>query len=332
MKTYKKVVLILMVLSGIIAGFFACETDITVDLPRAQEKLNVQAYIELNEFPIVFLTKNTSYFDPIDTNKIKNLLIWNNDATVFVTCNGIVDTLVPHDFYIDETNAGPMWPYKGYIGTKFKGQIGSTYRLDIQYDNKDYFSTTTIKDTVGIDSVKYTPFIMSNTLDTVISGYLTLFWKNSPESEYFAVRTRSPRQHWFYRPMMVNVIDDKLNGEEPFLSCPFITRSYERNSYYAAPDDPEDTTSFMSKILFHPMDTVEIKLATLDDDAYLFWQSWERSRMTDGNPFVNPASVKSNIKGAPAVGSWIGYGSWIGKYFIDTTNLHIVKQFTVVKL
>lgn len=325
MKLLKKHIFTAIVLSVIFIGFFACEKDITVELPRAEEKLNVQAYIELDEFPIVFLTKNTSYFDPIDTNKIKDLIIWGNDANVTVTCNGIIDTLIPF-------KNGQMWPYKGYIGTKIKGQIGNSYRLDIKYNNKEFFSTTTILDTVGIDSVKYTSLLQISVAEGKKLGYLTIYWKNNPMNEHFAIRTKSPSQKWFYRPMVVNVIDDKLNDNDPFLSCPYLTKGYERNSYYAASEDDNDTTSFLDHIMFYPLDTVEIKLSTIDDEAFLFWQSIDRSKMTDGNPFVNPASVKSNIKGAPAVGSWIGYGSWAGKYFIDTTNASKKRNYSVVKL
>ncbi|MDR2834713.1 MAG: DUF4249 domain-containing protein [Bacteroidales bacterium] len=298
------IILIIFTISELI--ILSCEKDITVDLPKTEEKLNVQASIDLNEYPIVFLTKNMSYFDKADTAFVKNLIVSGNQAVVVVSCNGIADTLSPHKF--------PVWPFDGYIGSKFKGAIGNYYDLKINYDNKEYYATTTIRDTIGIDSVK---FNIVSIRDTFQTGYLTLFWRNpSTNGNYFAIRLKSTYQNWFFRPMMVNVIDDKLIDNSPFVSCPFVTKSYARNSFFSRQDE-EDTLHFEQEFLFKIGDTISIQLSTLDEISYLFWSSWERNKMTDGNPFMNPASVKSNIKGAPANGAWIGYGAFIKSFFIN---------------
>lgn len=298
----------------------SCETDISVDLPRPEEKLNVQASIDLDEYSIVFLTKNLAYFDIVDSVFVENLIISNDEATVVVSSNGISDTLIPHNF--------PIWPYKGYIGTKIKGQIGQDYNLDIKYNNNSYYSTTSIRDTFGIDSVNLVPIVFidkqENKLDTIIAGYLTLYWKNPTGiGNYFAIRSKSNKQNWYYRSMMVNVIDDKLVEGLDFINCPYVTKSYARNSFYARQDE-EDTTHFAKEFLYQKGDTFSIKLSTIDENSYLFWQSWERNKITDGNPFVNPASVKSNIKGDPANGAWIGYGASKSLFYIDD-SLKIIR-------
>lgn len=298
----------------------SCETDITVDLPRPEEKLNVQGSIELDDYSIVFLTKNLAYFDVVDSAYVADLVVTDSEATVTVSSNGIIDTLVPHIF--------PVWPYKGFIGTKIKGQIGQSYNLEIRYDNKKYYSTTTIRDTIGIDSVTYHPSIffndIANTADTTFAGFLTLYWRNPVGTgDYFAIRSKTNNQQWYYRSIMVNVLDDKLVEGLDYISCPYISKSYARNSFFAIQDE-EDTTSFADSFLFQKGDSIYLKLSTLDENSYLFWQSWDRNKLTDGNPFVNPASVKSNIVAAPANGAWIGYGAAKAVYYIND-SLKIVR-------
>ena len=86
-------------LSAIILLAVSCEKDISVDMPRPDEKLIVEGIIELNEYPVVFLTKNAAYFDVVDTAVVTNSIVSGNQAQVIVSNGIITDTLTPHTSY-----------------------------------------------------------------------------------------------------------------------------------------------------------------------------------------------------------------------------------------
>lgn len=281
----------------------SCEKEISVELPRPESKIMVEGFIEIDDYSVVFLTKNLSYFDAIDTSFVDDLIISGDDAVVIVYDGAQNDTLI--HVTLDR------WPYKAYRGTKIKGQSGKEYELKIIYDDKVYYSHTTIKDPIQIDSVLYEKIFLSDTL-----GTFTAYWKNPPGyGDYFTLTLKMSTQKWFYRSnSMVSLIDDKLLESNEVISIPMITKGYERNSFFPKDSDEIDWNDIM---LFKKGDTVSLKLSVIDEEAYLFWSSWYRSKMTDGNPFTNPARIKSNISGNPANGSWIGYGSYIQTLYIN---------------
>ena len=282
-------------------------------MPRPIDKIVVEGMIELDEYPIVFITKNAAYFDIVDTAVVNNSIIYGNKARVIVSNGDLVDTLTPATFN--------RWPYYGYIGTKFKGSIHGQYDLQIIYNSLEYYATTTIPDTVAIDSVWADPI---GNIDSLC--LLSAKWQD-PDflGNYYTLVTKvHVEQNWFYRPFFgFHIIDDKLDNNNPMTFTP-LTKGYERNTYY----NDFDTTDIemVQKIAYAVGDTVSIKLQTIDDESYSFWNSWYRNLVTDGNPFTNPATVKTNIYGAPANGYWIGYGtSIITVYITDTTHLEIIK-------
>ena len=58
----------LILLPLVVLGLSACEKEITVDLPKTEQKLVVEGTIEPGQPPIVLLTRTESYFDPLDAS------------------------------------------------------------------------------------------------------------------------------------------------------------------------------------------------------------------------------------------------------------------------
>lgn len=293
----------------------SCEKDITVDLPRPSEKITIEGTIELNEYPIVFLSKNLAYFDQVDTSFVNNLIIGSNQATVIVSYNGTHDTLSQQHV--------SRWPYYAFVGSKFQGQLNSTYDLKVIYNDQEYFSSTNILDTIAIDSVGFDKL---GTFDSV--GFVTIRWQDPASiGDYYSLYTKHVGvQDWYYRPFFsTHISDDKLINGDAFEFYP-VTRGYERNDYFNDFEDPNDTTSsFLDQIAYKVGDTVSVKLAKIDENSYQFWSSWYRNMMTEGNPFTNPASVKTNIIGENVNGFWIGRASYISTFYIvDTANVEMI--------
>lgn len=298
----------------VIIGFVSCVKDITVDLPKPEEKIAIEGMIETDEYPIVFLTKNAAYFDIVDTAVLAASIIRESQATVIVSNGTTTDTLSPVVLN--------RWPYFGYQGTKFTGKPNSFYNLKVIYGDKEFTSTTFIPDTIGIDSVWFDRVEGSDSL-----GFLSFRWMDPAETgNYYTVLSKvEGQQPWYYRPFFgIHLIDDKLDNNNEMTYTP-MTKGYERNDYYHDPWDGENV-EFLELVCYKIGDTVSLKLSTIDADSYNFWSSVYRSTMTEGNPFTNPASVKSNIEGDPANGYWIGSGSFVRTvYLADSTNVVIVR-------
>jgi hypothetical protein len=281
-------------------------------MPKPSDKLVVEGTIEIDEYPVVFLTKNAAYFDIVDTIVVENSIIHDNQATVIVSNGYQIDTLKPSIF--------SRWPYKGYIGTKFKGTINGSYDLKILYNDNVYYSTTTIPDSVGIDSVRF-----DKIADTEKKGFLYCRWLDPVETgNYYTLLTKvHGKQNWFYRPFFgFHHTDDKIGNNTEMEFNP-ISRGYERNTYFH--DFKEADAGMFSHVAFKIGDTVSLKLSTIDQNSYTFWNSWYRNSITDGNPFTNPATVVSNIQGAPVNGYWIGYGSYVTTVcIVDSTTVKII--------
>jgi hypothetical protein len=119
----------------------------------------------------------------------------------------------------------------------------------------------------------------------------------------------------YYRPYALNhIISDKMSDGQA-MSFAMVVKGLERNAYYDNFFTKEERDSFVNKLgdifCFREGDSVSLKLSTIDNVSYNIWESWYRNYLTDGNPFTNPASVKTNIEsadGTKAYGFWVGYG------------------------
>ena len=81
---YKYLLLISIIL-------FSCQEEITLDLPKADDKLVIEGSIENGFPPYIIITKNGGYFDPIDSETSNNLFVdveknkklYENDISAF---------------------------------------------------------------------------------------------------------------------------------------------------------------------------------------------------------------------------------------------------------
>jgi hypothetical protein len=291
----------------------SCIKDISLELPKADEKLVIEAMIDSDDYPIVFISKNSSYFTNIDTTILNASIVKGSDACVIVSNGAITDTLKP--------TIMDRYPYHGYRGTKFKGEINKSYDLKILYQDKEYNSTTTIPEPVPIDSVWFNLLPGNDTM-----GFLG-FKFTDPEKfgNYYTFYVKVlEQQKWYYRPSFgSHILDDKLLNGQEFSYTP-LTKGYERNAYYHNVWLDEDL-DFLSLVCFKVGDSVSLKMSSIDANSFNFWSSVYRNVLTGSNPFTNPASVKSNIYGSPANGHWIGSGTHF-------TNVYITDSATLVAI
>jgi hypothetical protein len=261
--------------------FTACEKDITVDLPDAEEQIVVEGYITPGAPAIVFISRSAPFFAPVDSLTLLQYTI--KDALVTISDGIQTDTLVA-----PFATTGYL-----YTTTSMTGEVGKTYSLQIKLpDGRELSSVTTIPVPVVLDSVWFRLIPESDSL-----GWAWARISDPPQAgncfRWFAKRLGKDND---YLAPLGSVSDDRFyNG----LSFDFAaTRGSVPNS--TAPDDNDGEAG-----LFKSGDTIAVRFCSITQDAFRFCRSAESQVTSNGNPFGAPASLKSNITGG--IGIWEGY-------------------------
>ncbi len=278
----------------LIMAIYACEKDITVDLPNPESSIVVEGYIENGQVPYVILTQNSPYFEEVDLNSLGALVVTNARVTVSDGLN--TDTL---QFAFTPTK----FPFAAYIGTR-EAEAGKNYKLHIVYLNDTVTAETYIPKPITLDSLVFRPapqFIQ----DSV--GYVWVYFHDHPNtSDYYRTESMILGKDSFFLHPFNSVMDDKLlNGQQyQFPTYHGITgmQGVSDSSSTTNSDDPK-------RFMFKAGEKVVIKISRIDVQTYQFWESIENQRGSNGNPFASPSTIKSNIHGG--LGIWGGYGATI---------------------
>jgi hypothetical protein len=267
----------------------SCEKGISFDLNETAPKLVVEATIENNESPIVFLSRSVGFFSHISLDTLQNNFVHN--AEIYISNGALTHKLKEYTVHI---GAGYSLYYysidSSNLSTAFKGQLDRQYSLRIVSDAKEYTATTTIpKITKQIDSIYWKLAPPGNDTDEVA----VMVKATDPPGlgdyiRFFTKRNREP----FY-PGLTSAYDDEIIDGTTYTVQ--LERGWDRN----LPLD--DYTPF-----FRKGDTVTLKLCNIDKATYDFWRTMEYSYANLGNPFATPTKVLSNISGN-ALGYFGGY-------------------------
>ena len=74
----------------------ACEKDITIELPAAENKIVVEGSIEPGQPPIVTLSYSQGYFSELNLENLSSFYV--KDALVTLSKDGATTTLIPSRF------------------------------------------------------------------------------------------------------------------------------------------------------------------------------------------------------------------------------------------
>ncbi len=269
--------------------FNSCTKDIKIDLPDPKPKIVVDGRIENGDKPVVILTRNAGYFQPVDSNTLINSIITN--ALVTVSDGIVTDTL---KLQLDLTSIIPL-VYKGAI----TGQAGKTYTLTVVADGKTLTSTTTIPNPVPLDSIWFKLQPPNDSLG-FIWAHLTDPPGRGNAYRWFAKRIGKDA---YYIPPLGSAFDDKFIDGKSFDFA--YNRGIAPNS--SATDDNNKEAGFFKK-----GDSVSVKFCTISEDAFYFFRAYEAQVFNNGNPFASPQPIPTNIYPQDdALGFWCGYGTSI---------------------
>jgi len=261
----------------------SCEKDIKVDIPTPEEKIVVEGWIDLNDYPVVMLTKNSPYFGVTDSSALIKMIV--HHATVIVNDGTTFDTLV-------ETFNPLYFPPFLYMGSKIKGYEGKTYYLTIKAEDKVLTAKTTIPPPVPLDSAW---FKVEPNQDSL--GYVWATFTDPPEpGQYYRLFTKRFTKDKRFTPILESVYADNFFNGQSFT----FSMMRGATSYTSTANDPEFG-------FFKIGDTIVVRACTIDKAHYDFWRTAEEEIIGGSNPFINPTQIVTNIEGG-GLGVWGGYG------------------------
>lgn len=289
---------------------FSCEEVIEVKLPNPEPKLVVEGEINSGLPAIVNLSFNMNYFDVIDSSIISKTFINDTNAIVVVSDGTITDTL--------QILPITKFPYSAYVGTRILGEYGKSYTLNIDYLGKSYYAETNIPE--NAPQLSRVWFESDRENDSIGTISYSFFDEISARNYYMCTSLSIGEQWWYYQPSLgMPIFDDQFfNGDSTFVT---LFRAYEGNQFfYPDIDSDEDWDSI---VYFKRGNNVSLRLSTMDQDFYRWWNSLYRANFTGSNPYSNPSSILTNIKGDPALGVWGGYANTINNVHIPDTGSEI---------
>jgi hypothetical protein len=313
----------------------SCQEEITLDLPRGDNKLVVQGAIENGFPPYVILTNNQGYFEPIDSDTYANLFVTDVDSIKvwYIDENGFKISkslgMLPPEF-AEEITGEPIPLYTiadlselsaviSNPGNYNFSQAGRTYYLEIKWNNQIISAQTTIPTPTPLDCL----WVEQNeTADKDYKCDIRALYSD-PADQQNNILIKSKRIAHYKRVgehtdsiqceitnqpdtilKLVDAGSDVLiNGEsfETYFPRPgdngFPTGKY--NSAHSK--DCNDT------LVEFKNDVVLIKFCQIDEPSMKFWRGLVRQVGTNGNPFAEPMNLVSNINGG--LGVFTGYGA-----------------------
>lgn len=270
-----------------------CEKNINFNLKEAETVLVVDANIENDLPPVVVLTNSLNYFSQIDSNILNSMFVRNADVYI---SNGVL-THKLKEYPVPIPTAGiTLYKYSidsSNLATAFTGKLNTSYSLRIVSNGKEYNATTTIPALAKKpDSLWWekAPF-QDDTTRVVLMIKATDPPGLGNYVRYFTKRNNDP----FY-PGLNSVFDDQvIDGTTYELQVePGVDRNF--------PGSINDN-------FFNRGDTITFKLCNIDRATYNFWNTWEFSAQSIGNPFASPNKISGNISNG-ALGAFYGYGAF----------------------
>jgi len=260
----------------------ACHPDPNLDVIPYEQKLVIDGSIEDKGFARIFLSYSASYFEPIDSANIFQLVVGTAKVTVSDGTTSEILTLRRDNNYFP--------PYI-YESTGIRGEVGKTYTLTVDLKGQRYTASTTIPPPAKFNSLWFEDIPGKDSL-----GYLYGSVTDDPNTEnFYRVFTKRVNTDTKYIPIYLSAVSDQYFNGKTF------TFSILRG--------PESFTNIIDDLYFKKGDTVQVKLCTMDKAHFDFWRTVERELYVVGNPFASSGNeIISNIDGKKALGVWGGYG------------------------
>ncbi|MGI4738209.1 MAG: DUF4249 domain-containing protein [Janthinobacterium lividum] len=259
---------------GLLAGCKSLQNDVNVPLPTYANQLVAECYLQNGVVPRLAVTESVPYLDDgqavaagSQVLKLSNgqTVQLPTDVTVTLTLPGGRPLALRFSPGIDLAT-GKYYTHTGT--TPLVAQAGQQFGLDVQDKRGRHVTGTALVPTrIRIDSAQY--------------RYNALTGAN--KKAYFTTKWTDPgATNDFYRLMLHK--GRPANNSET--DSELTDRLFNGQPYAQA-------TTYR----FVPGDTVTATLYHIDSLYYAFRQSVRDARNANGNPFAQPAGIRSNVQG-----------------------------------
>lgn len=266
-----------------------------------QRKVVVEGWIDDGGYPVVILSKNVDIsggqYSLTDSTSL--MALW---AKVSIVRDKVDTTILAG--MVDRRY---MPPYI-YTTWKFKGEVGRTYELIVEYDHIIEKAVTTIPQPVKLDTIYAEKLESNDTLYTIKADF-----RNEGDGHYYKFFTRVKDEENRYYPSYLGDIDGHSYGEQ--LSYNVYRGDYDIR--YRVKDENGKIIHRFSPY-YRKSDEVDIKFSTMTEYGFRFWQSFENDFLVSTLLYPPHGGIESNItvvqdeygpQNYMGNGTWIGYGS-----------------------
>ncbi|UYZ60970.1 DUF4249 domain-containing protein [Hymenobacter latericus] len=256
-----------LVAAGCLSGC-GLQKDVDVELPAPPAQLVAECYLESGQIPQLTITETVPYL-----SEPSNQLL--TDVTVTLTGpTGRIDTLR----FGPGQNAGTKKFFTHRGRRRLTIRPGDTYRLDVKdTKGRHLFGTSTMPATVPIDTIEWK--FNDRTGEQRKAYVLTKF--DDPAATVDFYRLQVHRRRINDNPAVDYLPEDRLLNGQRFV----LGTSYE----------------------FSPNDTLFVTLFHLERPYYDFLRSIDDAQSANGNPFGQPAKVRSTVEGGIGVFTILNY-------------------------
>lgn len=240
-----------------------------------QQRLVVEGRIENERATVVALSVNISNQDEYDNESISDMIVRWAKVTV-------VDDKGNEEVLTGRSNKDYPTKYI-YTGSEIIGEPGRSYKLIVEYSEQTWEASTTIPNH---------PIMLE---DVVIEHY--------QDSLYIISAVIPP----ISTPCSIDCSLDGSNYYAPTLLGVYPASTERRCITINRPLHNLDRNDYI--IYFNANDIVSLRLNTLNDFGYSYWNEWGNSMINSVNPvFPSTNNMPTNISNN-GIGIWAGYGA-----------------------
>jgi hypothetical protein len=272
----------------------ACEKNINFNLKSSDPVLVVDAQIENGQAPSVVLTTSLDYFGKINPQILAASFV--HHAVITISNGTLTHTLKEYAVPLGGLYIGYYYSIdSSNLPTAFIGEFNKHYSLNIKTGGQEYTAVTTIPllrkfpDSLWVKVAPQNP----DTLKRVLMARVTDPPGLGDYVRYFTKKNSGP-----FLPGLNSVFNDQFVDGTTYDGQ--ADAGVDRNNPVSYDDN-----------MFRKGDTITFKLSNIDKATYTFWNTWEFSQQSIGNPFSQPGKVVGNISNS-ALGAFCGYASWYG--------------------
>ena len=251
------------ILLFMLVAFSSCEEVIDLPLKGADSPaLIVEAeVIDVKGYSFVRLSETLDYYDPKEAPKVSGAIVSVTDQDGnkmnFLENSEELGLYLPQD-------------------PEYKGVVGNTYNLSIEYKGKTFTSESKIYRVTGIDSLQIR-FVPETRFQD--EGYYLYFYAKEPQDT---------QDYYFWR----NYTNDTLNYED---AGDLIFASDQGIG--------EDIDGLQFPFIYEAGDTVRLEQYSITKEAYDYYNDLTTVVFNDGGLFSPPpVNPRTNIKGGNVLG------------------------------